>query len=407
MFIRTLSLLSFFLVSQVASHGHLSRHLITDDLSMVVVMADAGTTQGPFDEEVEDYVNTSDMTAAAKAGFPGVEEDRETVLGGVPFNLSLTVYDLSNADQGYANEFEDVEVFLWHTDAAGVYSAVEQARQSVEGTDGQVWLRAYQTTGADGKVTFQTILPGWYTGRAIHYHVRLRFQGSETWAATSQFLVNDTARAMYDSIEPYASNSQQKTALATDNIYTGLDSSVADLLTLTLHGSVSNGFTSSVEMGLLPSDTSDEDSGADGGGNNNGGGNGGGRPDFPGNDRTPSPTAAREPTHLPAATPQVVPTLAPQGKTTYPSPQPTTAAPQIAPTLAPQIRPTYSSSQPTTTSTTNTETPQSAPTRRPGNNRPPNGNGGTGGRPGGGFGGGSGWFGRPGGSEGGRYPGGN
>ena len=33
-------------------------------------------------------------------------------------------------------------------------------------------MRGAQTTDASGKVTFQTIVPGWYTPRAAHIHVR-------------------------------------------------------------------------------------------------------------------------------------------------------------------------------------------------------------------------------------------
>eukprot|EP00934_Nitzschia_sp_Nitz4_P001645 Nitzschia sp. Nitz4//scaffold376_size14603//4637//5710//NITZ4_008919-RA/size14603-processed-gene-0.12-mRNA-1//-1//CDS//3329549655//1645//frame0 len=242
-------LLSLFL-GHVAGHGQMSRHLVAEDLSMVVVMASATTTEGPFDEEVEDYTYDSNMTAAATAGSPGVTADRSSVLDGVPLELTITVYDLSTSSSGYANECGGVEVFLWHTDAAGVYSSVEQSRQGTEGTETQHWLRSYQTTGVDGKVTFNTILPGWYRGRVIHYHVRLRYSGSNSWAATSQFFVNDTALDMYSSLSPYSSNTQRQTSLSSDGIYNRMSSAVADLLVLNMQGSVANGFTAEIELGL-------------------------------------------------------------------------------------------------------------------------------------------------------------
>eukprot|EP00934_Nitzschia_sp_Nitz4_P006710 Nitzschia sp. Nitz4//scaffold262_size27079//25283//26323//NITZ4_P3/40-3//-1//CDS//3329544760//6700//frame0 len=251
----------------------MSRHLVIDDLSMVVIMADASTTQGPYDEDEEDYVFTSDMTAAAKAGSAGVDEDRDTVLGGVPFNLTLNIYDLSNSSNGFANEYEDVEVYLWHCDAVGIYSAVDGSRQTLEDTDGQMWLRAYQVTGSDGQVTFQTILPGWYTDRVIHFHVRLRFQGADYWAATSQFFVNDTARALYEDLEPYVNDSMDQTSLSVDTHYLSLDSDVAEMLVVNMQGSVETGFASSFDLGLLPSDEWESTDDSVGGG---GGGMGGG-----------------------------------------------------------------------------------------------------------------------------------
>jgi len=33
-------------------------------------------------------------------------------------------------------------------------------------------LRGYQVSDANGKVAFTTVYPGWYSGRAVHIHVR-------------------------------------------------------------------------------------------------------------------------------------------------------------------------------------------------------------------------------------------
>eukprot|EP00934_Nitzschia_sp_Nitz4_P001364 Nitzschia sp. Nitz4//scaffold376_size14603//3467//4495//NITZ4_008918-RA/size14603-processed-gene-0.0-mRNA-1//1//CDS//3329549652//1364//frame0 len=257
---RPLLILFALLCRHAAGHGQMSRHLTTEDLSMVVVMADARATEGPYYEQDSDYIYTDDMTTAAVAGTSGVSSDRLSVLNGIPLTLTVTVYDLSTASSGYADEYSDVEVFLWHTDALGVYSDVDQSRQRTEGTSGQYWLRAYQTTGDDGTVTFNTILPGWYTGRAIHYHVRMRSSGSTNWAATSQFFVNDTARSLYESVEPYSNNTQSKQSLTYDNVYKGLSSSVRDMLVLNLQGSVESGFTAEMELGLSPSDFSSSSS---------------------------------------------------------------------------------------------------------------------------------------------------
>ena len=45
-----------------------------------------------------------------------------------------------------------------------------------------------------GSVGFTTIYPGWYQGRAIHIHVKVRnFEGLEkTLKWTSQFYLNDS-----------------------------------------------------------------------------------------------------------------------------------------------------------------------------------------------------------------------
>ena len=133
---------------------------------MVVLLADAVQTPGPFAEEDNDYVtDTNDLTAAGREGSPGIwGGDRTTVVNGVPLTLNITVYDVSNPSLGGV-ELPNVEVFLWHTDAAGVYSAVGGNRQELENTAGQVWCRGSQSTNEEGVATFETILPGWYPGR--------------------------------------------------------------------------------------------------------------------------------------------------------------------------------------------------------------------------------------------------
>eukprot|EP00934_Nitzschia_sp_Nitz4_P003824 Nitzschia sp. Nitz4//scaffold38_size140716//102556//103662//NITZ4_P3/40-5//1//CDS//3329550183//3814//frame0 len=341
MFAKSLCLALLF-ATRVFGHGQMSRHLVTEDLSMVVVLADAEATEGPYDEEVEDYIYTSDMTAAAKAGSAGVTTDRASVLDAVPLTLTLTVYDLSTADSGYANEFANVDVFLWHTDAAGVYSSVEQARQSKEGTDGQHWLRAYQTTGADGTVTFQTIMPGWYSGRTVHFHVRFRAHDSDSWAATTQFFVADADVDLYEDEDQYTSNSASQTSLASDNIYSGLDSSVRDILTLDLSGGVSSGFTANMEVGLICAECDGVASPTD----------------APTKAPEASPTTAPQP--VPTVAPQVTPTNSPQATTTDAPVATSTDAPVASPTDAPQ---TGSTDAPVAAST-NAPFASSAPTNR-------------------------------------------
>ena len=45
---------------------------------------------------------------------------------------------------------------------------------------GTTFMRGVQTADADGILEFQTIYPGWYGGRAVHIHVRVRVGGSES-----------------------------------------------------------------------------------------------------------------------------------------------------------------------------------------------------------------------------------
>ena len=66
---------------------------------------------------------------------------------------------------------EGANVEIWQCDAAGNYS--QYGSQTA-----QTYLRGIQTTNANGEVTFTTIYPGWYQGRATHIHVEVTRNGA-------------------------------------------------------------------------------------------------------------------------------------------------------------------------------------------------------------------------------------
>src|SRR5262249_52733519 len=78
--------------------------------------------------------------------------------------LTLTV-KVVNASSGCA-AVAGAQVEIWQCDAAGAYS--EYGAQAA-----QTYLRGIQTTDANGEVTFTTIYPGWYQGRATHIHLEV------------------------------------------------------------------------------------------------------------------------------------------------------------------------------------------------------------------------------------------
>ena len=74
---------------------------------------------------------------------------------------------VSQVDGNACIPLEGVLVDVWHCDAAGNYSDVG----SEQGHD---YLRGYQHTDASGKARIVTIYPGWYQGRAVHIHFKIR-----------------------------------------------------------------------------------------------------------------------------------------------------------------------------------------------------------------------------------------
>lgn len=58
--------------------------------------------------------------------------------------------------------------------ASGIVKAgvLDQSRRF--DTRGQKFLRGYQVTNKEGRAEFTTIYPGWYPGRTVHIHCKIR-----------------------------------------------------------------------------------------------------------------------------------------------------------------------------------------------------------------------------------------
>jgi protocatechuate 3,4-dioxygenase beta subunit len=102
--------------------------------------------------------------------IPGerVRSDITEGKAGAPLTLRLTIVDASTC-----KPVPRAVVDIWHADAGGLYSG-----EAMLQTEGQTFLRGIQRTNARGVATFETIYPGWYTGRAVHIHVKVHLGGN-------------------------------------------------------------------------------------------------------------------------------------------------------------------------------------------------------------------------------------
>ncbi len=104
---------------------------------------------------------------------------------GVPFALTMNVVDASGA------AVEGAAVYIWHCTKDGVYSQYDSQMLGGDFTD-RSYLRGVQITGADGNVSFQSILPGRYSGRAFHIHFEVYSDSTyATKLLTSQMAMDD------------------------------------------------------------------------------------------------------------------------------------------------------------------------------------------------------------------------
>lgn len=72
-------------------------------------------------------------------------------------------------------------------------------------------------------VYFLTIYPGWYQGRAVHIHVKVRtFDGpSESYEFTSQFSMDEAFTDEVYKLAPYSTRGSRDTRNSNDGIYNG------------------------------------------------------------------------------------------------------------------------------------------------------------------------------------------
>lgn len=161
-------------------------------------------TEGPY--FVDEKLNRSDVRSDTSTG--AVKEGASLVLTFLVSQLT------SNA----CTPLKDAQVDIWHCDAAGMYSDINDPSGS---TVGHNYLRGYQLTDASGKAAFTTIYPGWYSGRAVHIHFKVRTTGTNgaAYEFTSQLFFDDTLSDKVFAQAPYAAKGTRNTRNSNDSIY--------------------------------------------------------------------------------------------------------------------------------------------------------------------------------------------
>ena len=156
-------------------------------------------TEGPY--FVDKQMNRSEI----REGRPGD-----------PLLLALTVFD---ATRGQCRPLQGAVVDIWQCDAKGVYSGVNDEMQGFRTVD-QKFLRGNQTTDAGGAARFTTIYPGWYPGRTVHIHFKIRTKSeAAAYEFTSQWYFDDKLNDRILAGAPYARPGRRDTLNTTDTLY--------------------------------------------------------------------------------------------------------------------------------------------------------------------------------------------
>ncbi len=150
---------------------------------------------------------------------------------GTPLTLKLKVVNVSTC-----KAIKGAAVDIWHADAGGTYSGVQNAV-------GTTFMRGIQPTGAGGVAEFLTVYPGWYQGRAVHIHVKVHLGGNVVH--TGQLFFPDTLTDTVYKAAPYSTRGSRDTRNANDSIF--VNGGKRSLLALGRSGS---GYAGAITMGV-------------------------------------------------------------------------------------------------------------------------------------------------------------
>jgi protocatechuate 3,4-dioxygenase beta subunit len=236
-------------------------------------------TRGPYfvDEKSDPNISGDqvDANVPMRSDIRADTEGNTGVQPGLPLALKLMIGSYST--KGSCAPLANAQVDIWHCNAQGVYSDIDysaappptpqpspsaspspDASPDMSGTPinnevstaGQNFLRGYQMTDASGAASFQTIYPGWYMGRAVHIHIKVRVfdaSGAVTTEATTQLFFNDQmTNVVYLSNQAYQRSSMRDTLNSGDVVFAG----EKPPLFVNVIGSATAGYTATVQLGV-------------------------------------------------------------------------------------------------------------------------------------------------------------
>ena len=156
-------------------------------------------TEGPF--FVDEKLNRVDIRSDPGTG---------KVTAGTSLDMELRVYRVAD---GSCQPMAGAMVDVWQCDAMGLYSDVRT-------TSGQKFLRGHQITDAAGVAKFTTVYPGWYQGRCVHIHFKVRTTaGGRNLEFTSQLYFDDAFTDRVYTKAPYAAKTGTRTPNERDGIF--------------------------------------------------------------------------------------------------------------------------------------------------------------------------------------------
>lgn len=155
-----------------------------------------------------------------------IRRDIKEGKAGLPTLLSFLVVDADTCQP-----VQNASVEVWHTDPNGVYSApiATMCNPGDALARTQTFLRGIQFTGADGYAYFDSLYPGWYSGRTPHIHAMIG-RGGVRVVTTQFYFTDELSNWVYRNHPTYNHRPNKDTTNTTDGVIGGNASRVTPYL---------------------------------------------------------------------------------------------------------------------------------------------------------------------------------
>lgn len=174
-------------------------------------------TRGPFPNKSPSELMRANIVA-----------DRQ----GIALLINLKIQNQSES----CSPISGAQVDIWHCDAEGYYSEYGNHPLQEKDFTKVSFLRGRQTTDANGEVSFISIFPGWYPGRAPHIHVDV-LRDEKILLSTQVAFPEESTSEVYVS---RGYKGKEDTPNSTDGVFRN---SLAGNMADSVEGSLTDGYT--------------------------------------------------------------------------------------------------------------------------------------------------------------------
>ncbi len=161
---------------------------------------------------------------------------------GYAMTANIVIGNTNKSCQALAGAIVDI----WHCDAEGNYSEYGGSGMQSANYQSLHFLRGRQVTDQNGLVTFKSIFPGWYTGRATHIHVHVYNSAGNSLKVT-QIAFPEGSNSAVAQVNGYNKGLSGYTYNKNDNVFSD-DSTGIEIATVT--GSKTDGFVLNMQISV-------------------------------------------------------------------------------------------------------------------------------------------------------------